>query len=919
MKSLNLLNRLFLSIVCCFGFSYINAGNNTLAFPEAEGFGANASGGRGGEVVHVTNLNAKGAGSLADAVSKPNRIVVFDVGGVIKLSPSDIIMVSSNVTIAGQTAPGDGITVYGNRVVANGKNIIIRYLRMRGSINMSRGKCTFTCDGSENVILDHCSISWGRWDNVHIKDSKNVTFQYCIIGEGIDPQRFGAITDGTNNWTVSHCLWIDNKSRNPKMKCGVQYINNVVYNYVNGIVGGHSGADHYQDVINNYFIAGPSDNGDSYYSQWTETDHLYSSGNYVDMNKDGVLNGFLITTYAGATKMAVPTFTEPVKVVVETAREAYKTVLNNAGANIVLDKTDKRLLSQAASIGTSGSLINNENYFGGIGTVSGGSAPVDTDKDGMPDSWELSHGLNPNYSSDAGIDLNGDGYTNIEEYINSLVSSAKPRISSFKASVVSEEEIDLSWATSSDSITGYKLEKSLYVDSLWSELGTFADSVTSCPDTGLVQNTKYYYRLKVYKDTLSSDYTIISATTMSAYPISPVPSDGAWHLDSSEVVLSWNAPAVNSYFNVYIGKDSLNMIKAADSLLTSACTVNGLDGGSEYFWRVDRIKGGKTFSGNIWSFKTKSCFNAGMVGCWKFNESSGFLAADSSEYKNNGTIKKFKGNPHIKWNGKKCLDFSAGNDSTCILVPASDPLYFENNAFSISLWMKISKATTNSSYLINKGAFSDQNTAAKNGKWYGLEIKGGNFSFAIDDNVNKTALTAASNLFCTGEWIHVVAVRDTTSKKLILYKNGEFLKSTNDITGSIENTDDLYIANCSNLDAPFDGSLDDVELYNYAVSEQEVASLYKDGYVLGITSEKTVSDGIYAFTNPESWVVTVRFPEVSDNAAISVYNMSGVLVKFLQGIFSDSVEIDFDSFVPGCYMLKIVNKNNVTVKKIIKK
>lgn len=236
-----------------------------LAFPGAEGYGAYASGGRGGTVVHVTNLNDSGAGSLAEAVSKPGRIVVFDVGGVIDITKSNLT-IASNITIAGQTAPGEGITLYGGRVIAAGSsNVIIRYIRMRGSIAMNRSKCTLTLDNCDKVILDHCSISWGRWDNVHIKDATNITWQNCIISEGIDPQRFGAITDGTTNWTVAHCLWADNKSRNPKMKCGIQYYNNVVYNYGNGIIGGHSSAHHYQDVINNYFITGPNSGSSNKY------------------------------------------------------------------------------------------------------------------------------------------------------------------------------------------------------------------------------------------------------------------------------------------------------------------------------------------------------------------------------------------------------------------------------------------------------------------------------------------------------------------------------------------------------------------------------------------------------------------------------------------------------------------------------
>ena len=390
-----------------------------LAFPGAEGFGAYATGGRGGTVVHVTNLNASGAGSLADAVSKSGRTVVFDVGGVINLAGQNLT-IASNITIAGQTAPGEGITIYGGRVImSNSSNVIMRYIRMRGTISMPEDKCTLTMDYCDNVILDHCSISWGRWDNVHIKDATNITYQNCIISEGIEPQRFGAITDGTRNWTISHCLWANNKSRNPKMKCYLQYYNNVVYNYSMGIIGGHSAADNYQDVMNNYFITGPSTGTNKYFDDWTETDHLYSTGNYTDDNCDGKLNGRLITDYNKATPMQQANMKSNGPMNLQSAEEAYEEIVEHVGASIKRDQHDKRIIKQLKSLGKKGSLIDEEANVGGIGKLKSGKAPKDTDGDGMPDKWEKANGTDPN-TPDANGDADGNGYTNIEDYINSL-------------------------------------------------------------------------------------------------------------------------------------------------------------------------------------------------------------------------------------------------------------------------------------------------------------------------------------------------------------------------------------------------------------------------------------------------------------------------------------------------------------------
>src|SRR5574344_222922 len=333
---------------------------------------------------------------------------------------------------------------------------------MRGSINLDQSKCTLTLDNTSNVILDHCSISWGRWDDVHIKDANNITWQYCIISEGIDPQRFGSITDGTRNWTVTHCLWADNKSRNPKMKCYIQYVNNVVYNFGSGIVGGHSAADNYQDVINNYFIAGPSNGGSiKYFDQWTSTDHLYSVGNYADGDCDGTLNGTLITDYSSATPMSQPNLTSTAPLNIESAENAYKNIVLYAGDSRVRDSHDARIIKQLTSLGKEGAFIDNEQDVGGIGSVSGGTSPKDSDGDGMPDDWENANGLNPNIN-DANGDVNNNGYSNIEDYVNSMAQKSDYLMYplNLKAKLSDSNTVVLSWTNSETDATGVIVEMS---------------------------------------------------------------------------------------------------------------------------------------------------------------------------------------------------------------------------------------------------------------------------------------------------------------------------------------------------------------------------------------------------------------------------------------------------------------------------
>jgi len=408
------------------------------AFPGAEGFGALATGGRGGKVYHVTTLADSGPGSFRDAASQPHRIVVFDVGGVIKLAAN--IEVSSNVTIAGQTAPGEGICLYGRSVSLGGQsNIILRYVRFREGIAGDRGKKSLGMDHASNIIIDHCSVEWGRWDDLGITvQSHDITVQYCVMAEGMHPQSFGALIDSVTNVTLSHNLWMSNESRNPKVKGTIQYINNVVYNWgETGLCGGHSLADHALDVIGNYFIKGPSSN-DRFAGQFYATDHVYQAGNFADLDADGTLNGQLVAatdfhradekTYTMPTFVSAAAMHPSITVTVDSAATAYAKIVAGAGCSLRRDAVDRRLIDELTSLGKRGKTLphtddKGEALAGGLGEVKGGPAPLDSDGDGMPDAWEIAHGLNPRDAADA-AKLDGSGYTQLEVYVNRLAMPA---------------------------------------------------------------------------------------------------------------------------------------------------------------------------------------------------------------------------------------------------------------------------------------------------------------------------------------------------------------------------------------------------------------------------------------------------------------------------------------------------------------
>ena len=350
------------------------------AFPGAEGFGQFASG--GSELFHVTTLGDSGPGSFRDAVSQPGRIVVFDVGGLIRLKSN--VAVSSRTTLAGQTAPGEGVTLYGASVSFSGQsNVVVRYLRFREGIGGDRGKCSVNISKGSAMIFDHCSIEWGRWDCLGVtQGSHDITFQHCIIGEGIDPQRFGSLSDSVTNLTFTHNLWINNQSRNPKAKGRIQYVNNVVYNWgVCGLVGGHSGADHFLDAVGNCFIAGPNSNPHCV-GQFAATDHVFQRDNLADTDKDGQWNARTLVAADFGSGSGAPTFLAGPSVApltnltVEPATTALSNVLAHAGCSLHRDPVDARLMDEVKSLGTRGKISHTEAEAGGLGPFQEVHAPA---------------------------------------------------------------------------------------------------------------------------------------------------------------------------------------------------------------------------------------------------------------------------------------------------------------------------------------------------------------------------------------------------------------------------------------------------------------------------------------------------------------------------------------------------------------
>ena len=419
------------SALCLTVFGVIGAGAEPLAFPEALGFGANVTGGRGGSVYHVTNLNDEGAGSFRDAVSQGNRIVVFDVGGIINIKTA--VSIKSNITIAGQTAPGEGIAIHGGKL-STGKqsNIIIRYLRIRPGENTASEKDDgLNLYDAKNVIVDHCSVELAPWNNFGgSSDNKDyrvtgITVQNSLIANPIG-QQFGAhieSVDGT--WAWYYNAFVNTHNRNPLDKINDVFINNILYNFEAGYTT-HTSTHFNHDIVNNYFVYGPA--GKNEWFQVDKNQSIYASGNMIDKNRDGVLNGepSSIYYYQGAgEELSKPwnelTTTGPVM----SAASAWRYVTSQSGV-LPYDDIDSLVWSQVNTLGKAGALVKSVGAMGiktnnGWGEVIAGTAAKDSDKDGMPDYFEEAMGYDVN--KDDAMTKESDGYVRIEKYINWLGAS----------------------------------------------------------------------------------------------------------------------------------------------------------------------------------------------------------------------------------------------------------------------------------------------------------------------------------------------------------------------------------------------------------------------------------------------------------------------------------------------------------------
>lgn len=470
--------------------SISTAQDRTPAFPGAEGFGRYTTGGRGGNVYHVTSLaDDNSEGTLRNALEKTGaKTIVFDVSGTIHLqSPINISV--GNVTIAGQTAPGDGICVADYPVSIKANNVIVRYMRFRlGNknvlLNGADGWDAFGGFDNQDLIIDHCSVSWSIDECLSVLGNKNTTVQWCLVAQSLvnsghskGPHGYGGNWGGSGA-SFHHNLLVHHTSRTPRLGPRpttqlderMDMRNNVIYNY--GSNGCYGGEGMKVNIVNNYYKPGPgsptAEKGyriagigvrtNSYiekYPDYAPALHLwgkyYVAGNYnskySDVNNDnwtyGIINQVDTNscdgTFTAETKDTIK-LSQPIDFMLTTthsAKDAYDRVLSYAGASLHRDSFDDLMVSDTregvatyTGNGLSKGFVNSQDDnrpsdasadWTPWPTLATAPAPTDTDGDGMPDSWETANNLDPN-DPDDGKAKRSDGYTNLEAYLNSIVA-----------------------------------------------------------------------------------------------------------------------------------------------------------------------------------------------------------------------------------------------------------------------------------------------------------------------------------------------------------------------------------------------------------------------------------------------------------------------------------------------------------------
>ncbi len=432
----------FLFLVICMQAVSVFAQYKSIpAFPGAEGFGADTPGGRGGKVLFVTSLEDSGEGSLRAACEAEGpRMVVFRVSGLIRIE-TPIEVVNPYMTLAGQSAPGDGVCLRDRTFMISTHDVVVRFLRSRlGDVVGQPEDCISVGRGAHHVVLDHCSATWSVDECLSLDGrAGNVTVQWCLIAEALDHSKhpkgehgYGSLMRANGPVSLHHNLWAHNDARNPRLGDNYgrapypsfDFRNNVIYDYgeiCSGVTQGRFKANY----VANFIRPGPGSRAKHAIRVGAPSDMVFFvDGNVFDGDDAQTMDNTLLFDKMDINgkkqvRIASAPFGAP-EIATVTAREAFEAVLNGAGATRpVRDAVDSRIVQSVRE--REGAIINSQNQVGGWPGYGPAAPNGDRDDDGMPDAWEKAHGLNPDDPSDQDQPAGDTGYTNLEMVLNSLV------------------------------------------------------------------------------------------------------------------------------------------------------------------------------------------------------------------------------------------------------------------------------------------------------------------------------------------------------------------------------------------------------------------------------------------------------------------------------------------------------------------
>lgn len=509
------------------------------AFPGAEGYGAMATGGRGGVVLEVSNLDDDGPGSLRAAVEASGpRTVVFRVSGTIQLK-SRLSIRNDHITIAGQTAPGDGICLRDYETTVNANNVIIRHLRFR--LGDAGGQEHDALNGREKnkVIIDHCSMSWSVDECTSFYDNENFTMQWCLISESLynsihekGYHGYGGIWGGKGA-SFHHNLLAHHTSRNPRFNGSryhgdpeaeiVDFRNNVIYNW--GFNSAYGGEEGNHNMVANYFKPGPATSSGEKQYRIIDPSTPYGYWHVAE----NLTEGFPLATEDNWTYgVQGPSASEKDAIRADQAFEApqisetdtakvFDLVLASAGASLPKrDTVDARIVMETrtgtatygSTYGDGGKgIIDSQEEVGSWPELLTYDVPLDSDHDGMSDPWESAQGLDINDPEDRNLVADGEVYTNLERYLYELAGDTAYMLRPLDLTATYQDGplVELSWLDITQLETGYRVERAS--DGNFESIGTLDANTTSFMDTGVANKQSYTYRVYAFNDSLSSLYS----------------------------------------------------------------------------------------------------------------------------------------------------------------------------------------------------------------------------------------------------------------------------------------------------------------------------------------------------------------------------------------------------------------------------